>query len=109
VTHQELPVPDYDHLPLATLRDRIRSLTEEQLAVLVAHEEEHGARLPVLEAFRTRREQLAAGSPRSGGDPAGAQPEHAPAPEGPPAPVSDAPPVNPPSHGDPTNPAQPRT
>ncbi|GAB7190508.1 hypothetical protein NUM3379_12140 [Kineococcus sp. NUM-3379] len=104
----ELPLPDYDHLPVATLGDRIRSLDAEALGALIAYEEEHGAREPVLTIMRARAGQLAAGAQPSGGDPAAPAPERAPAPTGPLLGESGAPPVNPPSHGDPTNPAQPR-
>ena len=104
----DLPVPDYDHLPVATLAHRVRSLDADALAVLVSYEEEHGAREPVLTVLRARADQLAAGAEPSGGDPAAVQPEHAPPADGAAAPNTDAPPVNPPSHGDPTNPAQPR-
>ncbi|NIZ89489.1 hypothetical protein F1544_00415 [Kineosporiaceae bacterium B12] len=104
----QLPVPDYDHLPVATLRDRVRSLDAGGLATLLAYEEEHGAREPVLTVLRARADQLAAGAQPSGGDPAAAQPEHAGAPTGPLLGESGAPPINPPSQGDPTNPAQPR-
>ncbi|WP_432574327.1 hypothetical protein [Kineococcus sp. SYSU DK005] len=105
-----LPVPDYDHLPVATLADRIRSLDAAGVGDLIVYEEAHGAREPVLTVLRARADQLAAGAQPSGGNPAGAQPEHAPAAQGPglsPS-TTNAPPVNPPSHGDPTNPAQPR-
>ena len=105
----ELPIPDYDHLPVATLTDRIRSLDEAGLAVLTDYEEAHGARELVLTVLRARAGQLQAGSPRSHGDPAAPQPEHAPAPTGPLLGESGAPPINPPSQGDPTNPAQPRS
>ncbi|WP_432482493.1 MULTISPECIES: hypothetical protein [Kineococcus] len=103
-----LPVPDYDHLPLATLTDRIRSLDAAGLGDLIVYEEAHGAREPVLTVLRARADQLAAGAEPSGGNPAAAQPEHAPAPQGPDLGATDAPPINPPSQGVPTNPAQPR-
>ncbi|GAA4989349.1 hypothetical protein [Kineococcus glutinatus] len=103
-----LPLPDYDHLPVATLAHRIRALDRDQLAVLVSYEQEHGAREPVLTVLRARADQLDAGAGPSGGDPAAPAPEAAPAPSGPLLGDSGAPPVNPPSHGDPTNPAQPR-
>ncbi|MCI2239824.1 hypothetical protein MO973_37340 [Paenibacillus sp. TRM 82003] len=103
-----LPVPDYDHLPLATLTDRIRSLDAAALGDLIVYEEAHGAREPVLTVLRARADQLAAGAEPSGGNPAGTQPEHAPAPQGPSLGGTDAPPINPPSQGVPTNPAQPR-
>jgi hypothetical protein len=56
----DLPLPDYDHLPLGSLTTRIRSLDVGDLQTLVQYEATSG------------------------------------------------PPVNPPSQGDPTNPAQPR-
>lgn len=105
----ELPVPDYDHLPVATLQHRIRTLDADALATLTAYEEAHGARLPVLTVLRERARQLADGAEPSGGDPAGVQPEHAPAAEPAHTAVTPGPPVNPPSQGVPTNPAQPRT
>ena len=105
----QLPVPDYDHLPVATLQDRVRSLDAGGLSTLISYEEEHGARVPVLTVLRARADQLAAGAQPSSGNPAAPQPEHAPDPTGPLLGESGAPPVNPPSHGDPTNPAQPRT
>jgi len=104
-----LPVPDYDHLPVATLRDRVRSLDAGALATLISYEEAHGAREPVLTVLRARADQLADGVEPSPGNPAAPAPEHAPAPTGPLLGESGAPPVNPPSHGDPTNPAQPRS
>ncbi|WP_337062518.1 hypothetical protein [Kineococcus sp. G2] len=103
-----LPVPDYDHLPLGSLTDRIRSLDAAALGDLIVYEEAHGAREPVLTVLRARADQLASGAEPSGGNPAGAQPEHAPAPQGPNLGTTDAPPINPPSQGVPTNPAQPR-
>src|SRR4051812_31243262 len=38
----ELPLPDYDQLPLNELRHRIRALDEGQLRRLFEHEEAHG-------------------------------------------------------------------
>ncbi|WP_369070041.1 hypothetical protein [Kineococcus terrestris] len=103
-----LAVPDYDHLPTAALADRARALDAGQLAQIIAYEEQHGAREPVLTVLRQRAAQLASGAEPSGGDPAGLQPEGAPPPAGRKVGDTDAPPVNPPSHGDPTNPSQPR-
>lgn len=105
-----LPIPDYDHLPLEALRQRIRTLDVAQLETLQAYEQQHGDRLPVTEAMRVRLEELRSGGSPSGGDPAGLTPETTDGAR----PVArtglptDAPPINPPSHGDPTNPAQPR-
>jgi hypothetical protein len=79
----ELPVPDYDHLPLGSLVHRIRTLDAAELQVLLDHEQAHGDRLPVVEAITHRLDGLRSGdaSP-SGGDPAAAQPEQAPPPTG---------------------------
>lgn len=106
-----LPLPDYDHLPLEGLRQRIRTLSADALTILLAYEQEHGNRLPVTEAMRQRLQQLQDGAEPSGGDPAGIAPERGDAPDVPHQTddSSGAPPVNPPSQGDPTNPAQPRT
>src|SRR3954452_6113398 len=46
------------------------------------YERAHGARLPVLELLRRRLEAVEAGAQPSPGDPAAAQPEHAPPPQG---------------------------
>ncbi|MEJ2868598.1 hypothetical protein WCD74_12560 [Actinomycetospora sp. OC33-EN08] len=63
-----LPIPDFDHLPLGSVADRIRALDLDQLDQLIAHEQSMGNRLPVLEVMRARREQLEQGAePSSGG------------------------------------------
>lgn len=63
----ELPLADYDHLPVPALRDRIRSLTTEELEQLLAYEQEHADRLPVVMAMHTRLEELKQGAtPTSG-------------------------------------------
>ena len=85
----ELPVPDYDHLPAGSLQGRIRSLSADDLRRLLDHEQAHGARLPVLELLRHRLESVEAGAEPSSGDPAAAQPEHAPPASGG-SPVSEA-------------------
>ncbi|WP_369137529.1 hypothetical protein [Modestobacter versicolor] len=106
----DLPLPDYDHLPVGSLTSRIRTLDADDLETLLGYEQAHANRVQVVSAMTHRLDDLKAGAQPSGGDPAAAQPEHAPAAAGGSA-VSEAtsgPPVNPPSHGDPTNPAQPR-
>jgi hypothetical protein len=108
--HDSLPLPDYDHLPVGSLTSRIRTLDAAGLQTLLTYEQAHANRVQVISAMNHRLADLQAGTQPSGGDPAAAQPEHAPAPAGGPQ-VSEAtsgPPVNPPSQGDPTNPAQPR-
>jgi hypothetical protein len=77
----DLPLPDYDHLPLPSLIQRIRSLDVEQLTVLETYERAHGNRLPVTEAFRTRLAELEAGAEPSSGSPSAYAPEKAPGPE----------------------------
>jgi len=112
----ELPIPDYDHLPVTGLGHRIRSLTEAEIDVLIAYETAHGNRLPVVNVLQQRRRALAEGAAPSGGDPTGLAPEV----QGTPTAVDDAsagrvspatqgPVQNPPAHGVPTNPAQPRS
>lgn len=110
-SRDQLPLPDYDHLSLNSLSQRIRTLELAQLSMVLDYERAHGARLPVLQVLEQRRDELADGAEPSGGSPAGLAPEKA---DGPPVQrridqTTDAPTINPPSHGDPTNPAQPRS
>jgi hypothetical protein len=109
-SHADLPLPDYDHLPLASLVQRIRTLDGAGLRQVLAYERAHGDRLPVTQAVEARLAEVDAGAEPSGGSPLGATPEKAGPPAAPRATsmATDAPPNNPPSHGDPTNPAQPR-
>ncbi|MCD0484633.1 hypothetical protein LO771_20110 [Streptacidiphilus sp. ASG 303] len=74
-------VPDFDRLPASDLRNRIRSLTLEQLRELLAHEEGHGRRADVVELLRARMELLAAsqGLPPTGPGRPGAGPGAGPA------------------------------
>jgi hypothetical protein len=70
VNRSELPVPDYDHLPLGSLEHRIRALDADSLATLLDHERAHGDRAPVLQVLSARLDALwsgRAGPP--GGDP----------------------------------------
>jgi hypothetical protein len=109
--HDTLPLPDYDHLPLGGLTSRIRTLDAAGVETLLAYERAHGDRAPVVTVLENRLTALREGARPSGGDPAAdftaEAPEHAAGGSK----VSEAtagPPVNPPSQGDPTNPAQPR-
>jgi hypothetical protein len=108
--HDELPLPDYDHMSLASLGQRIRTLTADQLQQLLDYERGHGDRLPVTELMEARLRELAGGAEPSGGSPAGVVPQLADQPAAPRSvdQKTSAPSINPPSHGDPTNPAQPR-
>jgi hypothetical protein len=107
----ELPLPDFDHLPLGDVASRIRSLDLAQVNSLIQFELAHAARVPVLQVLGSRREELEAGAVPSGGDPASFDPQRPPPPAGgsPVTPQTAGPKINPPSQGDPTNPAQPRT
>ena len=109
--HDDLPLPDYDHLPVTSLAQRIRSLDADGVQALLDHENAHGHRLPVTQVLQERLDELAGGAEPSGGDAAGLAPEAGAAPSTPRSTdmSSGAPPQNPPSQGDPTNPAQPRT
>jgi hypothetical protein len=60
-------LPNYDQLPLGTLRHRIRALDEQRLRDLIAYEEAHAARRHVLEMLRVRLRQLAEGAEPSDG------------------------------------------
>jgi hypothetical protein len=64
----ELPLPDYDELPLNSLKHEIRSLRDDQLRTLFDHEREHANRVPVIELLATRLKELAEGAEPSGGD-----------------------------------------
>jgi hypothetical protein len=109
--HDQLALPDYDHLPLGSLESRIRGLDGEGVRGLVDYEESHANRLPILQVLRARLDQLDAGASPSAGGPLARTPEteDQAGTAGKVSPVTQGPPVNPPSHGDPTNPAQPRS
>jgi hypothetical protein len=109
-SRETLPLPDYDHLPVGSLTSRIRTLDADGLQTLLTYEQSHANRVQVVQAMTHRLDELKAGAQPSGGAPDAPQPEHAPAPSGG-SEVSEAtsgPAMNPPSHGDPTNPGQPR-
>lgn len=109
-SHDELPLPDYDHLPVESLQHRLRTLDLAGLEQVRAYEAAHANRPLVLQTIAHRRDELRAGAEPSGGDPAAPAPEAAPAAAGRWA-VSGAttgPVNNPPSQGVPTNPGQPR-
>jgi hypothetical protein len=107
----DLPLHDYDHLPVGSLISRIRTLDAAGLATLLEYEQGHANRVQVVSAMQSRLSGLREGAQPSGGDPASVGAD-APASASAGSQVSEAtsgPPVNPPSHGDPTNPAQPRS
>lgn len=109
--HDELPLPDYDHLPLGSLQARIRSLDPAGVQALLSYEQAHGDRLPVVQVLQRRLEDLEAGAEPTDGDPTAQTPETGDAPQGGSqvSPETQGPPQNAPTGGDPTNPTQPRT
>lgn len=71
--HDELPLPDYDHLTLGALRGRMRSLDLPQLVQLRQYEQTKANRLPVVTMLDNRIAKLASDptAPLSGGDVSG--------------------------------------
>ncbi|MFI7584723.1 hypothetical protein ACH9DO_13105 [Kocuria sp. M1N1S27] len=106
--HDDLPLPDYDHLPVGVLGSKITGLDSPGLQRLLDYERAHGNRLPVVQVLENRMEAL-----RQGAGPSGAVPSASPEVSGTSAgsavsPETSGPPVNPPSQGTPFNPSQPR-
>jgi len=106
----ELPIPDYDALPLGDLQSRLRTLGATQLTGVLEYERQHANRAAVLTVGDARLRELRAGAEPSGGSPSGGRPDDPGPPAGgsPVSPQTSGPPVNPPSQGVPSNPAQPR-
>ena len=67
---QQLPLPDYDELPVGVLRHRIRSLEADQVATLLDYEKAHAHRVLVEELLSTRLHELEQGARPSAGSPA---------------------------------------
>lgn len=65
--HDELPLEDYDHLTLGSLRARIRGLDLPELVQLREYEQAHANRLQVLKSFDTRIAKLSADSGKGDG------------------------------------------
>jgi len=63
LAHDELPLEDYDHLTIGSLRTRIRRLDAPALIQLRDYERAHGNRLPVVMAFDNRLKTIAAETP----------------------------------------------
>ena len=109
-SNDDLPIKDFDHLQVGGLTSRIRSLDADDLQTLITYERAHAKRFQVVQIMENRLASLKAGAQPSGGDPAADGGTAPPAEGG--SKVSEAtsgPAQNPPSHGDPTNPAQPRS
>jgi hypothetical protein len=108
----ELPLPDYDSLPVGAIESRARTLDAAGVHALLDYESAHADRVQVVQILQHRLHSLESGdSQPSGGNPralapeAGAGATHTDRT----TPQTEGPAINPPSHGDPTNPAQPRT
>lgn len=67
MSDEQLPLPDFDELPLGALGHRIRSLTEDELRQLLEHERAHAARVPVTELLTGRLDELQRGAVPSPG------------------------------------------
>jgi len=65
----DLPLPDFDQMTIGDLQHRVRSLTKDELDIVLNHEAGHAARVPVLEILEARLRQLEAGAQPSAGDP----------------------------------------
>ncbi|MCW2599428.1 MAG: hypothetical protein JWM02_1257 [Frankiales bacterium] len=57
--HDDLPLPDYDHMTLGSLRGRLRSLTLVELVQVRDYEKAHAHRLPVVTLLDNRIAKLA--------------------------------------------------
>ena len=68
--HDQLPLPDYDHLPVEGLASRIRTLDAQGLETLLAYERAHADRVQVVAIMENRLQSLREGAQPSGGDPA---------------------------------------
>jgi hypothetical protein len=66
LNHDELPLPDFDHLTIGALRNKIRSLDVVQLVQLREWERAHADRLPVITALENRIAKLQADNADSG-------------------------------------------
>lgn len=107
--HDELPLPDYDHLPVGSLESRLKPLVAEDVERLLAYEHAHADRVAVVQLLEARLEALRQGAEPTEGSVGGMTPETESAPGGSPVePETQGPKINPPSQGVPTNPAQPR-
>lgn len=66
LSHDALPLEDFDHLTIGALRTRIRPLDLEALVQLRSYERVHANRLPVITALENRIAKLQADSADSG-------------------------------------------
>ena len=71
---EDLPLPDYDQLPLGSLEHRVRTLDAAGVTTLCDYEQAHGRRQPVVTVLEQRLAALREGAEPSGGSPTGEQP-----------------------------------
>jgi hypothetical protein len=107
--HDDLPLPDFDHMTVGQLRGRLRTLDLVSLVQLRDYEEAHANRIQIVAMLNNRIAKVQAsdtdsGSPQTTSSGTAGSTETGSRV----TPATAGPPINPPSHGDPTNPAQPR-
>ena len=109
-TDDDLPIKDFDHLQVGGLTSRIRSLDADELQTLISYERSHAKRFQIVRIMENRLASLKAGATPSGGNAAASDAAGPPSADGgsKASEATSGPATNPPSHGDPTNPAQPR-
>ena len=64
--HDELPLQDYDHMTLGSLRGRLRSLSLDELVAVRSYEKVHADRLPVVTMLDNRIAKLASEGTQAG-------------------------------------------
>lgn len=67
MSEQQLPLPDFDELPLGTLGHRVRALTENDVRLLLDHERAHANRVQVVQLLTHRIDELEQGATPSSG------------------------------------------
>ena len=107
-SHDDLPLPEFDHMTLGSLRGRLRRLDGVSLVQLLDYEQAHAARLPIISMLQNRLRRVI-----EDGEPPAPHRRRRPPTCRPrrrrwPSRRRRPPPQNPPSQGDPTNPTQPR-
>ena len=108
MTHHDAPLPGYDSMATGSIESRAHALDPDGVRQLLDYERQHANRPQIIMMLEHRLGSLEDGTAQpSGGDPTAPAPEAAPG-EAVGSSVKPGPPVNPPSQGDPTNPAQPR-
>jgi hypothetical protein len=107
--HRDLPLRDYDHLPLPSLAQRIRALTAGEITQLMRYEQDHANRPAAVQVFEARLGELAAGqSPTQGRGQSGPDWPEPPSGGSPVRPETAGAPGSAPPHGVPAQPAQPK-